>query len=216
MRLPFTTGQFFDAFRQYNEAVWPLQVVLAVLAVVCMLLLALRLKWSDTFVSIVLALLWAWLAIAYHLTFFARINAVAYAFAAVSLIGSGLFLWFGVIRREKRFSFRGGVRSAAGIGLAIYALAVYPMLSVLTGHRYPEMPTFGLPCPTTIFTIGMLACLKPPAPRMVFAAPLLWCAAGVQAAFLLGVTQDLALAVAAPIGLWAMFGRTGRGHDSLG
>jgi hypothetical protein len=62
------------------------------------------------------------------------------------------------------------------------------------------MPTFGLPCPTTLFTIGLLACLVPPYPRSTLVVPVLWCLVGAQAAFLLGVPQDLGLLVAAAVG----------------
>lgn len=62
------------------------------------------------------------------------------------------------------------------------------------------MPTFGLPCPTTVFTIGLLAFLKRPYPRSVFIVPILWCLVGFQAAFLLGVPQVLGLLVAGVIG----------------
>ncbi len=57
--------------------------------------------------------------------------------------------------------------------------------------------TFGLPCPTTLFTIGVLAWLEAPYPRSVLAVPMLWCLVGVQAAFLLDMPADLALAPAA-------------------
>ena len=212
MRLPFTTGQFFDVFRQYNEAIWPAQVVLAALAFLCVLLVARPRPWSGVFVSAVLAFLWAWLAFAYHLPFFARVNVLAYGFAAVSILGAGLFLWFGVVRRTMRFSLQDRRPTAAGLALVTYALAVYPILSIISGHRYPGMLTFGLPCPTTIFTIGMLTFLKTPVPRIVLVAPLLWCVVGVQAAFLLDVTQDLALGAAAPIGVWVMLRRADRAH----
>jgi hypothetical protein len=62
------------------------------------------------------------------------------------------------------------------------------------------MPTFGLPCPTTIFTIGTLCLLRTPFPRHVLGAPFLWAAIGSQAAFLLGVYQDLGLLAAGLIG----------------
>lgn len=32
MQLAFTPEQFFDVFRQYNEAVWPVQIILNLLA----------------------------------------------------------------------------------------------------------------------------------------------------------------------------------------
>ena len=34
MNLPFTLEQFLDVFRQYNISVWPMQVLLIVLALV--------------------------------------------------------------------------------------------------------------------------------------------------------------------------------------
>jgi hypothetical protein len=77
----------------------------------------------------------------------------------------------------------------------------YPIWAFLAGHRYPAMPTFGLPCPTTIFTIGMLSFLVAPYPRSPFIVPVAWSFVGAQAALLLSVTQDLALVIAGLVGL---------------
>lgn len=65
----------------------------------------------------------------------------------------------------------------------------------------PALPTFGLPCPTTIFTLGILLFTKPPVPRSVFIVPLLWSAIGTSAAVQLGIPQDYGLAVAGLIGV---------------
>jgi hypothetical protein len=75
---------------------------------------------------------------------------------------------------------------------------------MVVGHDYPATPTFGLPCPTTIFTIGMLMLMTPSTPRWLYIAPLLWTLVGSTAAFLLGVYQDLGLVVAGLAGVWAM------------
>jgi hypothetical protein len=63
------------------------------------------------------------------------------------------------------------------------------------------------PCPTTLFTIGVLAFLVPSSPRSPLVVPVLWCFIGAQAAFLLGVTQDLALIVAGAFG-WVLLARS--------
>lgn len=55
------------------------------------------------------------------------------------------------------------------------------------------MPTFDLPCPTTIFTIGLLAFLKTSYPRSPYIVPVLWYFIGGQAAFLLEVPSDFGL-----------------------
>jgi hypothetical protein len=200
MELPFTVEEFFCVFRQYNEALWPTQVFLVGLAFAAIVLGLSSRRWSGAGVSAILAFLWAWLAIAYHFAFFTRINALAYLFSGISLAGAFTFLWQGVIQRRLQFAWVGGGRALVGTVLVVFALVFYPLWSWYAGHPYPNMPTFGLPCPTTIFTIGLLSFLVQPYPRSVFVVPLLWCFIGVQAAFLLGVHQDLGLGAAAIVG----------------
>ena len=201
MTLPFTPEQFFGVFAAYNEAVWPAQIVLVALAALALVLVARPRPGSDRAISAILAFLWGWLALAYHLAFFASINPLAYAFSAVSAAGALVFLWQGVLRRRLHFRFARGAPAAVGAALVAYALLIYPAWSVVSGHGYPAMPTFGLPCPTTLFTMGLLAFLVRPHPRSVFVVPVLWCLVGAQAAFLLGVQQDLGLLVAAAVGV---------------
>lgn len=197
MLLPFTVEQFFGVFRAYNETVWPAPWLLGALAVAALWLTTRPGRRSDQAISAILGVLWLWLGLAYHLAFFAAINPLAYAFAALSVAGGLAFLWFGAVRRRLRFRFSARGRGRAGLLLVAFALVIYPAWSALAGHRYPEFPTFGLPCPTTLFTIGLLAFLVPPYPRAALVAPLLWCLVGAQAAFLLGVPQDLGLLAAA-------------------
>jgi Family of unknown function (DUF6064) len=201
MQIPFTTEQFYAVFRDYNTTLWPAQLVLLALAAAAIALVVSPRSWSGAGVSLILALLWAWMALAYQLAFFSAISPPAYGFAIVFLLGAGLFLWHGVVKRRLEFRLTGGARSAVGLLLIVFALVVYPAWSWLAGQPYLDTPTFGLPCPTTIFTVGLLACLVRPYPRSLLVVPVLWSLVGVQAAFLLGVPQDLALAVAAVVGI---------------
>lgn len=201
MQVPFTAEQFFGVIRHYNVAVWPMQVVLLALALAAIVLVVRPRRRSGVVVSAILAGLWAWMGLGYHLAFFTAINPLAGVFAGASLAGAGLFLWEGVVRRRLEFRLRAGVRPALGAGLVVFALLVYPAWSVHAGHRYPELPTFGLPCPTTLFTIGLLAFLDAPYPRSPLVAPVAWCLVGAQAAFLFDVPPDLALVVAGAVGV---------------
>lgn len=215
MKLPFTADQFFDVFRQYNEAVWPAQAALILLAVAAIGLCIWRRPYSGRLVSAILGLLWAWTGIAYHLIYFTAINKAAIAFAAVFLAGSAAFLWAGVVKGQLAFTSANTIHRVLGGILLVYALLVYPVLSAVLGHPYPAMPTFGLPCPTTIFTIGMLCLLAAPFPRYVLAAPVLWSAVGSQATFLFGVYADIGLLVAGIIALFLFVESrlTGAGHS---
>jgi hypothetical protein len=84
-----------------------------------------------------------------------------------------------------------------GALLVGYALIGYPLLASLLGQQFPATPTFGLPCPTTIFTLGVLLWLQRPAPVFLLIIPLAWSVIGTAAALQLDVREDFGLLVAA-------------------
>jgi hypothetical protein len=64
------------------------------------------------------------------------------------------------------------------------------------------MPVFGVaPCPTTIFTFGILLWTTDRVPKYLLVIPLLWALVGTFAALSLGIPEDYALPVAALISL---------------
>jgi len=203
--LPFTTEEFFAVFVRYNESVWPAQLVLNSAALACVVLAFRRGRSAGRWISALLAALWCWTAIAYDFAFFSRGNAAAWLFGAVALAGGAVFLWLGAAKGMLRFAPAADWRGAGGGVLAAYALLVYPLLGLLVGHRYPGAPTFGVPCPTTIFTLGMLLFAAPPVPRAAFVVPIAWAAVGSLAAFALGMVEDLGLLLAGILALVAVF-----------
>jgi hypothetical protein len=204
MALPFTAAEFFEVFRRYNEAVWPFQLALNALALAMLAMVLAPLPASGRLISAMLALLWAWTAAGYHLAFFSAINPAAAVFAVLFIAGAAVFAWKGAVRGRLRFDAAGPL----GIALAAYALVAYPLLALALGRGYPYTATFGLPCPSVIFTFGMLACLRGPYPRIVFAAPLAWAAIGSQAAVLFGVYEDLGLLAAGIAGAGLLLEKT--------
>ena len=207
MRLPFTVREFFEVFARYNAAIWPMQVVLVALAVLCVLLVHTRFALRSRVVSWILAGLWLWTGLAYHLAHFAAINPAARLFGALCLGQGILFAWVGAGGRKLLLDRPAGVPGLVAWVLIAFAIVVYPYVSWLSGHPYMASPTFGAPCPTTIFTFGMLWLARPPLPRYVLAVPLIWSAIGGSAAFALGVRQDLGLVAAGVSGLWLLLAR---------
>jgi hypothetical protein len=204
MNMPFTTDQFFDVFARYNMTLWPAQIALNALAVLALVLVYRARPSEGRWVAAILAALWAWMAMAYHFAFFSAINPAAWAFGAVSLLGAFWLAWVGVVQGRLQFEPTNSLRGWAGAVLVVFALIVYPVLGRMLGHQYPQVPTFGLPCPTTIFTVGVLLFGKAPFPRSVFVVPILWSIVGSTAAFALGVYQDLGLLVAGLVALMAV------------
>src|SRR3990170_460109 len=153
MQLPFSREGFLDVFALYNTSWWPVALILwAATLVAFVLRVADRDKHEWTFG--LLAILWAWAAVAYHAALFSRINPAAWLFAGLFLIQAGLLVWYGVTSSHRlKFSRPGSVSQIVAYSLVIYGL-LYPFVALAGGHAYPRVPTFGVPCPTTVVTVG--------------------------------------------------------------
>jgi hypothetical protein len=194
MRLPFTREAFFDLFAAYNGALWPAVVSLWVASAVAAGWLLVSRRLPGRWISALLAVHWAWAAVAYHAAFFTRINPAAWLFGAMFLVQAALFFWAGVIREHPSFHSSPAGWTPMGWVLIAYAL-VYPGVNAIEHGSAIRVPLFGVPCPTTIFTAGLLLLMEPRS-RALAAVPILWSAIGGSAAFLLGVSADYALPVA--------------------
>jgi hypothetical protein len=192
MQLPFDSYQFFDVFGRYNTAVWPAQIALTLAAFGAVGLALHPRAWSDRAIAFILGALWLWMGGVYHLVFFRRINPAAIGFGALFVL-EGVLLIIGGWRRRLRFTRTPTISRLLGVTLITYALLIYPILAHVLGHRYPGTPSFGLPCPTTILTLGLLTWAGPRCPWGVLIIPLLWSAVGAWAAVQLGVWEDLGL-----------------------
>ena len=196
MKLPFTVEQFVDLFRQYNIAVWPMQIVLISLALFTIYFSFWRKSYSDKIVVITLAFFWLWMGIVYHLVYFSMINKAAIVFGTLFIIQPFVFLFIGVIKKKLSFEFKTDEYGIAGMILIVFSLLIYPLIGYWSGHIYPSSPTFGLPCPTTIFTFGILLFSASRIPFWVVIIPFLWSVIGFSAAFSLGIKEDTGLLMA--------------------
>jgi uncharacterized protein DUF6064 len=194
MNAPFTTEQFFDVFAHYNAGIWPAQYVLIALGVAVAIALFVDLRSSTVALSI-LAFLWLWMGLVYFAGFFAVINPAAHIFAIAFVVEALLLMWASVTSIAAAEPSQPQRMVAAA--LFAYALVIYPLLGFVQGQRYPASITFGLPCPTVIFTFGVLALLLHSMRPAVFIIPMLWAALGTVAALQLGVLQDFGLPIAA-------------------
>jgi hypothetical protein len=167
-----------------------------------------RTRASDRVIAGILAAMWLWTGVAYHALSFSVINKAAYIFAALFIVEGCYLVYAGVYRDQIRFGLRPLLATAVGISLMAYTAIAYPLIGVATGHRYPEMPMFGVtPCPVTIFTFGMLLLTLRPVPSWLFVIPFVWSLIGGSAAILLNVPQDWLLLVSGFIASPLMFFR---------
>ena len=194
MQLPFTKEQFFDLFAAFNGGLWPALIALWIASVVVSVLLFSPRRPTDRWVSALLAVHWAWSGLAYHAAFFTRINPAAWIFALLFLVQAALFVWVGIVQRRLSFApARDGWAPMAWV-LVAYSL-VYPAINAVQHLTVSRIPTFGVPCPTTIFTAGLLMLAAPKLWPLAI-IPVAWSLIAGTAAVLLDVRADYALPVA--------------------
>ena len=216
MALPFSREQFFAVFAAYNEAVAPAQLLLLGLGLgaSALALRPPRGAWSSRAIGATLAALWLWMGVVYHGYFFRTVNPAAVVFAAAFVAEGVLLGWIAVVRAGIAFRAARSLQSGLALALLVYAYAVYPAIGWGLGHRYPSAPTFGLPCPTTIATLGLLLWTVQRPPWSVMVIPWLWALIGSTAAFQLGVWEDLGLPVALMVSVWGWVSQSPRAASS--
>ena len=194
MNPPFTIEQFLAVFATYNAAIWPFQI--AAYGVVIVALWAVFVPQSRLvrLAFALMSILWAVTGIGYHLMFFATINPIAPVFAAFFVLQAVLFLASAARPEDLQLRLGRDFRSIAGLATLSYALAIYPILGIWAGHGLLKGPMFGVaPCPTTIFTIGMLLIARGRWVIWLSIIPILWSMIGLAAAIQLGIPEDMAM-----------------------
>jgi len=194
MNLPFSHDAFLDVFAAYNTALWPAEMVLwlATAAVAVGWFASRRIGARAAFA--LLAVHWAWSGIAYHWVYFRTINRAAILFGMLFVAQAVLFVWVAIEQSGNPTATVSGVRRILGGTFLAYGL-VYPLVGLAFDLRYPRMPVFAVPCPTTLVTAGLVIASNG-IPRVVNFIPILWAGIGSSAAFALGIRADLALVAA--------------------
>jgi hypothetical protein len=207
MRLPFTRDQFLEVFRSYNDAIGIAPLLLTALAAVLLILAGSRRPWRHRVIAGGLATMWLWSGVVYHWGFFSAVNPAARVFGALFAIQAAVLVAVGVVRGRMRFDPRGSRSAVMGWVLAAYAMVVYPILGALLGHGYPNGPSFGAPCPVTLFFLGMTFWMVGGVTVTAAVIPLAWALIGTSAALGLGIYEDSALAISAILVIGEMIRR---------
>lgn len=202
MMLPFTYEQFLTVFKNYNLAIWPTQIIAYLSGVAIVYLMIRKASNSGRVIWWIVSFYWLWMGLVYHIIFFASINPAAYGFGALFIAQGILFLRVGVFRPDIKYRFLFDVRFVIGAVFILYALLIYPVIGYCSGRGFPHTPLFGVaPCPTTIFTFGILLWMEQKIPKYILLIPALWSIIGFLAAIYLGIGEDIGLLLAAVIGI---------------
>lgn len=207
MKIPFTTGQFFDVIKNYNESVFPVQIILLIFAIAAFWFIftpgSVKNKWIGGF----LGLVWLWTGIFYHLVYFTTINKAAYIFGTLFIIQSLLLFMDSFVRKKLGFVYKKNIAGVLALFFILFGVFIYPVLIYFIEGTVFQTITVGLPCPTTILTFGFLMLTTPRMPKYLLVIPILWTIVGTSAAFNFGVYPDYMMPVAALVAVIYLLSR---------
>jgi hypothetical protein len=195
--LPFTAEILFSSFEQYNRALWPAPILAVALALAIILVCLRPVRHGDRAIGTLLAAAWLWIGVGYFYLHFATIDFAAPVYGAFFVLQGLLLAWSVAARGGLHFRFRADLSGWYGLGLAIAAALAWPLADGLSGQGWRSARVAGLaPGATAAFTLGALLLTAGRVPLHLAAIPLLWTLVAGARAWLLVISQDLALPAA--------------------
>lgn len=172
--IPFTTDIYFRLLERMGEAFWPLHLLTLALGAAALIL---TLKSRARLASLLIAPLWAFVALAFFIQRYAELNwAGSYAgylfFAQAAIL---LLIALASCGMGKPAHWK-SPPVVIGMVLAIFGLLGLPLIAPLTGGSWHQAEVFGIhPDPTAIVTLGLvLIALRSFAMWIAAIVPALW------------------------------------------
>ena len=177
-----STETFWTQVGAYNQATWPVQVVMIVAAVY----LAIRVfakpgPRTDVWMKAFLAFAFAWNGILFFLIFLR--NPIS------MVIGTPLFVIVSVLFVVDIFAGKTHFRLPEGTWMRGFTILwmvlalLYPLIGWPLGHVVPQVLLPVFPCPLTVFATALVAAAVPNVDRKVLIALLPWGLLGLPKCF---------------------------------
>jgi hypothetical protein len=174
MTLSVDLEQLLSVFAAYNLAIWPMQVFAYLAGMVALYSATKQTRFSDNIASGILSFFWVWTGAVFCVFFWAPSYPAAYAFG-VLYVTQGVVFLLNAIKPALSFKSQRNAFALIGWLFIAYAMAGYPLVGYFLGHVYPRSIPFGLvPCPTAVFTLGLLMLTDKGVPRHVLVIPAIW------------------------------------------
>ena len=194
----FTFSEFLDMMARYNNHYWLMLPINYSLCISAILFSLRKTTYSSRIVTSVLAVFWLWTGVIFNGLVFSEISSRAVIFAAVFVVESMLLVFYGFYKSELIFRVRADLIGAVGWTSILYGLLGYPLIASLLGRGYPQSLVVGLaPCPTVVFTLGILFWSERRLTKAILAIPLFYALAGGAMVSSKGVVEDLGMIIIA-------------------
>ena len=191
---------FWAVVAAYNEATWVMQLVL--LGVGVGLTVAALARSSALWQMLLkgyFAVTFAWFAVAF---FFLRdASPVSRYFAGPLFMACAAFCAWDIRAGRSTFTLPPERWRRIGTGAFLVLTLLYPLVSLLLGHRYPRLTTPIMPCPLTVWALALLTAAFPQVDKRLYMLLLVWAALGLPKMFgLFDVREDTILFAAGVYG----------------
>jgi hypothetical protein len=171
--IPFLPASYFRLFERQFEAFWPLQPAFLALGVAVIVLAVLG---KGRAVAVILAAAMATAAVTFHFQLYAELTPVGRVFGwAFIAQGTLLLVWGSISRFDSRPQL--DVTAWIGMALAVFGVAFYPFMALVSGRKLAGAEYFALaPDPTVCAAVGILLIIARPLwLLLLLPVPLLWC-----------------------------------------
>ncbi len=200
--MPYTPEVLYALHARLLGELWPLAAPLALLTLAALLAVIRGAGGFGRPVAAVLAAGWLWAGVVFHFQYFATINFAAPVYGGLFVVQGLLLAWQGAWRDRLNLGFGGRAPQWAGLVLALYALAVYPLVDYLAAGDGLRLAGLA-PGPTAALTLGLLLQARGPIPLHLLAVPVAWCVVAGLTGLELGVPADVSLLAVAAVAMVA-------------
>src|SRR4029453_10796042 len=125
--LLFSSHTYYRLFETYNAAIWPAQILVAVLGIAILVLLRRGTPGASRGISAIPAAGWLWTGLAFLAKRYAAINWSAMDFAWAFGVEAAMLFGLGVGRGRLSFQRPTNLPSRVGLGIFLFALLVMPL-----------------------------------------------------------------------------------------
>ena len=194
----FSVEEFLIVLENYNLEIWPLQIFVYILICIALFFSFKSTNYSPRIVLSVLAFLWLFNGIIFCFLFWAPSHIFSYIFGVFCILQGILFL-FSLKKSDITIGSANKTYTIIGILFVLYATIGYQIFGYFLGHIYPIFFPAGLvPCPTTIFTIGIFLIINN-IPIKYYVIPFIIAFGGFLPAYY-GIYEDAGLIISGILG----------------
>lgn len=198
--IPFTADIYFRLLERVGETFWPLHLLTMALGV---LVIWLALKNHVRLASLVLAIIWAFVAYTFFIQRYAELNWAGGYIGYFFFIQSLLLLLIALAGVNLNSRPRKTSASAIGVAIALAGLIGLPFIAPITGGSWYQAEVFGIHAdPTVMTTLGLaLIMFRGWVLWLITIIPALWLLISGLTLWVLDAPQAIVLFVVVAIGL---------------